>query len=44
MQPIALFLSSDDLEKNKVTYSNILYQASEITKNAWSWAGYVYYA
>ena len=31
MQPIALFLSSDDL-KNKAAYSNILYQASEITK------------
>ena len=31
MQPIALFLSADDL-KNKVTYSNTLYQASEITK------------
>lgn len=30
-QPIALFLSADDL-KNKVTYSNTLYQASEITK------------
>ena len=31
MQPIALFLSADDL-KNKAIYSNTLYQASEITK------------
>ena len=31
IQPVALFLSADDL-KNKATYSNTLYQASEITK------------
>lgn len=31
IQPIALFLSADDL-KNKAIYSNTLYQASEITK------------
>ena len=31
IQPVALFLSADDL-KNKAIYSNTLYQASEITK------------
>ena len=31
IQPLALFLSADDL-KNKAVYSNTLYQASEITK------------
>lgn len=31
IQPLALFLSVDDL-KNKATYSNTLYQASELVK------------